>query len=98
MKRVVYHPHASSELAESALFLERKEPGLCNEFFAAAELVEDAISKDPTIGSSYLFETRRIRVGKFSYCAVFRDEPEWVMIYAIASYHRDEGYWDERLP
>ena len=37
MKRVVYHPHASSDLAESALFLERQESGLCNEFFAAVE-------------------------------------------------------------
>ncbi len=98
MKRVVYHPHASSELAESALFLERQESGLCNEFFDAVEVVEEAISRDPTIGSSYLFETRRIRAGKFSYAVIFREEQEWVMIYAIASYHRGEGYWDERLP
>lgn len=98
MKRVVYHPHASSELAETALFLERREPGLCDEFFVAVTEVEEAICNDHQVGRPYLFGTRRVRAGKFSYAVVFREEPEWVMIYAIASYQREEGYWDERLP
>lgn len=98
MKRVVYHPHASSELAETALYLERQESGLCDEFFDAAKRAEEVIAEDPSVGRPYLFETRRMRMGKFSFGVVFREEADWIMIYAVASYRRQEGYWSERLP
>lgn len=98
MKPVVYHPHASSELGETALYLERRESGLCDEFFIAAEKVEGQIAVNAKCGGSYLFDTRRVRVGKFSFQMVFREEEDEIMIYAIASYSQKEGYWSERLP
>lgn len=98
MKRVVDHPHASSELAENALYLERQESGLCDEFFDAAKRAEEEIAENPTAGRPYLLETRRVRMGKFAFGIVFREEREWIMIYAVASYCRKEGYWSERLP
>ena len=45
MKPVKYHVHASSEMIESALYLERRDEGLGQDFLDAVQIIETRIAE-----------------------------------------------------
>jgi len=97
MKPVEYHPHARSEMIDSALFYDGRNPGLGERFLAAVKSTETGICKYPLWGQPYEFGTRKQRVKKFPFVLIYREYPSFIIIMAVAHFSRKPDYWMTRL-
>jgi hypothetical protein len=97
MKPVKFHPQAESELAESAIFYNGRLPGLGDDFFAAVKLAGRQIQADPLRRPLRRDGTCKVTLPRFPYAVVYRDDPEQILIVAVAHGVRRPGYWQYRL-
>jgi hypothetical protein len=97
MKPVEFHPQAECELAESVDFYNGRLSGLGDDFFMAVKLAGRQIQADPVRRPLRRDGTRRIKLPRFPYAVVYRDQPERIEIVAVAHGARRPGYWRERL-
>ena len=97
MKPVKFHPQAESELAESSIFYNGRLPGLGDDFFAAVKLAGRQIQADPLRRPLRRDGTRKVTLPRFPYAVVYRDDPEQILIVAVAHGVRQPGYWQYRL-
>ena len=97
MKPVKFHPQAESELAESSIFYNGRLPGLGDYFFAAVKLAGRQIQADPLRRPLCRDGTRKVTLPRFPYAVVYRDDPEQILIVAVAHGVRQPGYWQYRL-
>jgi toxin ParE1/3/4 len=56
-----------------------------------------SVSQAPQRWPKYLYGTRRIVMQRFPFSVVFLDEPDLVIIVAIAHSKRRPGYWKDRV-
>ena len=96
MKPVKFHPQAESELAESVDFYNGRLSGLGDDFFVAVKLGRQ-VQSDPLRRPLRRDGTRQIKLPRFPYAVVYRDQPERIEIVAVAHGARRPGYWRERL-
>jgi len=97
MKPVKFHLQAECELAESVDFYNDRVPGLGDDFFVAVKLAGRQIQADPVRRPLRRDGTRQIRMQRFPYAIVYRDQPERIEIVAVAHGARRPGYWRKRL-
>jgi toxin ParE1/3/4 len=97
MKPVKFHPQAESEFAESAVFYNGRLPGLGDDFFTAVKLASRQIQADPLRRPLRRDGTRKVTLPRFPYAIVYRDDPEQILIVAVAHGARRPGYWQNRL-
>ena len=97
MKPAKYHPHAESELIESALFYEQKNQGLGDRFLKAVETTEAAICKPPLWGHPWEAGTREWRVKNFPFALINKEFPDRITIFAAAHFSRKPDFWRNRL-
>jgi plasmid stabilization system protein ParE len=57
----------------------------------------EAISEAPQRSPNYLHGTRRFVLQRYPFSIVYLEDPEVVIIVAIAHSKRKPGYWKERL-
>lgn len=97
MKPAKHHPLARSELIASALFYEERSRGLGERFLQAVEATELRIREYPLHGQPFEAGTRKQRVKKFPFAIIYKEYPDFVMVFAVAHLSRKPGYWSERL-
>ena len=96
MKPIKFHPQAETELAESVDFYNKRIPGLGNELFTIVKIRSQEIQRDPLRRPLRRNGTRKIKLPRFPYFLVYRDEPERILIIAVAHGARRPGYWQHR--
>jgi len=97
MKPVKFHPQAECELAESVDFYNDRISGLGDDFFVTVKLAGRQIQADPLRRPLRRDGTRRVKLPRFPYAVVYRDQPELIEILAVAHGARRPGYWRDRL-
>lgn len=97
MKLLNFHPQAEYELAHSISFYNDRVPGLGNEFLAAVKTTVAEIQNDPVRRPLRQDGTRKLRVRRFPYTLIYRDEPGRILIVAVAHGARRPDYWRQRL-
>ena len=97
MKPVKFHPQAERELAASVDFYNDRIPGLGGDFFALVKSAGRQIQSDPMRRPLRRDGTRKVKLPRFPFAVVYRDQPEWIEIVAVAHGARRPGYWRERL-
>ena len=97
MKPVAHLSEAHLEMTAAGLWHDQQRPGLGERFFAAVESAQAAVQRQSELGTPYHRGTRRRRVAGFPYHLVYREEPERILVVAIAHAKREEHYWEQRL-
>jgi plasmid stabilization system protein ParE len=97
MKPVKFHPAAECELAESVDFYDGRVPGLGHDFFLTVKLAARQIQAAPLRRPLRRDSTRQVKLPRFPYAVVYRDQPERIEIVAVAHGARRPGYWRNRL-
>jgi len=97
MKPIKYHPQAESELAESIAFYNQRVPGLGSEFFLVVKAANGQIQNDPERRPLRPDGTRKLKIPRFPYFLIYRNELEQILIVAVAHGARRPGYWRQRL-
>lgn len=55
-------------------------------------------ASSPLLFPAYLHDTRRIFLRRFPYFIVFLDQPEEIIVLAVAHAKRRPGFWQKRTP
>lgn len=97
MKPVAHLSDANLEMAEAALWYDRREPGLGDRLLRAINATQSKIQQEPQRGVPHRRQTRKWRVPRFPYLIIYREEIDRILIIAIAHDKRREDYWDYRL-
>jgi len=67
-------------------------------FIAALDDAKAKIEATPLACSPYLYGTRSCRLKRFPYHLIFLEEPNRLLVVAVAHFSRRPGYWRRRLP
>lgn len=97
MKRIEVEEEAERELAESAIYYERRRAGLGREFEAAILEALNTIRETPERRSSRKDGTRRYVMRRFPFIIHYLIMPDCVWIVAFAHASRKPDYWQRRL-
>ena len=88
---------AERELDDAIAYYNAQAPGLGDAFLLELLRAIDLISQYPEAWHPLGSDTRRCRLRRFPYAAIYAREPEGLLIVAVAHLHRRPGYWRERL-
>jgi plasmid stabilization system protein ParE len=94
---VVARDEAEADIAEAALWYERRCAGLGSEFVRAVDLCFDLIARQP---DAFPVIYRNARLGllrKFPYLVVYRVFPEFITVVAVMHGRRHPRRWKSRL-
>lgn len=97
MKPVAQHAADTFELAEAAAWYEQRVYGLGGRLYEAVQKTKTFIRQNPQLGAPHRRGTRKRRVSGFPYLIIYREEPDRILIVAIAHGKREPGYWKDRL-
>ena len=90
-------PPAEQEMTEASQFYESKSAGLGLEFLDDVQHVIDSVRQHPKIGQLIDEELRRALLHRFPFSFIYAEEPDGILIVAIAHQRRRPGYWKERV-
>ena len=90
-------PPAEEEMTEAALFYESHSPGLGLEFLRDVQRIIDMVRQHPQIGESLGRGLRRALARRFPFMLIYSEEPEAVLVVAVAHQTRRPGYWRVRV-
>lgn len=96
MKRLRIREEARAELLRETSYYEAKGQGAGKRFLEAVAASFDLIRRFPTGGAPGPMATRKSKVRGFPFTVVYRDEPEEVVVFAIAPDRQQPGYWLQR--
>ena len=92
-----FHPTASDEIVEIAVYYDHEVPGLGNSFIVEVERIVEILRDQPKIGQRIEKEFRRIILVRFPYSLIYSIELERIWVVAVAHQHRRPGYWQGRV-
>lgn len=92
-----FHPEARGDLRDAARWYRERNPAIAAEFRAAIDDVVRAIAGSPQRWPIYLHGARRYVLRRFPFSVVYLDDPEEVVIVAVAHAKRRLGYWKGRM-
>ena len=92
-----FHPAASEEIVETAVFYDNEVPGLGDRFISEVERVVELLREQQQIGQQIEKEFRRIVLARFPYSLIYRIEPKKNWVVAVAHQRRRPDYWRERI-
>lgn len=90
--RFEFHPEALEEYNEAANRYASKEPGLDLRFIVSIETAIERILEDPNRWRIVDGDVRRYLTHVFPYAILYANQPEFVLIIAVAHYSREPGY------
>lgn len=96
MTEVRLLPEAEFDLAQAAIFLETRVPGLGADFTAQADSAIDRLRENPRVGTELNPGVRKLMIRRFPYNLIYRVLPDFVLVLAVAHHRRRPGYWRER--
>ncbi len=94
--RVELVPAALSEAHDARKWYAARSQEAADRFMAELDRVIAMIAENPTRWPEYRRGARRLRLRRFPYAALYRVEPEVVLVVAIAHQRRKPGYWASR--
>lgn len=97
MKRVVYLGPADVELAEAAEYYDSEREGLGRSFLDAVRATEMRIQRHPRLWAFRLKPVRSCHVERFPYRLHYVEEPDRIVVVAVAHASRHPDYWKGRL-
>lgn len=89
---------ARLELDEAINWYGSQAPGLGDAFLIEALRVFRLIEQYPLAWSHLGENTRRCRLSRFPYGAIYSPDDTGIVIVAVAHLHREPGYWRSRMP
>jgi len=96
LKPVEYLPGAELDILEAFEWYELHQEGLGARFQMALANAEKFVQRNPSLGEPYDFGSRRWPLKVFPYTLIYSDEPETILIIAVAHYSRKPDYWHHR--
>jgi plasmid stabilization system protein ParE len=96
LKRLRLRGEARAELVRETLYYESKRAGTGRRFSEAVAASFELIRRFPKGGAPGPSGTRKTKVKGFPFTIVYRDEPETVIVFAIAPDRQQPGYWLQR--
>ena len=96
MKTVRLVQPAELEMFDAAAYYESQVPGLGGTFLDKIALAVADISDNPQRWPIIQAGIRRRLIHRFPYGLFYRDDPDEVVVLAIAHLHRRPVYWIER--
>lgn len=93
---ILFHPKARAELEESALFYDRKYPGLGLAFSDEIRKGITLALNHPEAGTPVFKEFRRMVIRRFPFSIVYRATKSGVYVIAVAHQKRRQNYWKKR--
>lgn len=89
---------ARLELDDAVEYYNRERPGLGYELLWEVFFAIDRIKQLPQAWQPFHEDARRYLIRRFSYRLIYIEEPDLILILAIAHLHRQPDYWIDRLP
>ena len=88
---------ARQELLHEIAYYESKRAGTGRRFREAVNAAFNLIRRFPTGGAPGPAGTRKTKVKGFPFTVVYRDDPNEVVVFAVAPDRQQPGYWLARL-
>jgi hypothetical protein len=88
---------AELEFHETVAYLDRQVAGLGDRFIDAVQATIDHVRTNPNVGSRISKMVRKAVLRRFPYNVLYVDDPQGIVIVAIAPHKRRPGYWRKRL-
>lgn len=95
-RRLVFEPHAVSDLAAAFEWYEDKQRGLGAEFLAEVALAVERAEAYPDSSPVVLGTMRRALVRRFPYGVFYILDEEVIAVTAVIHARRDPSNWEER--
>ena len=96
LKPVEYHPGARLEVIKAFEWYELHEAGLGVRFQEELAEAEKFVRHNPLLGQPHKLETRKWPLKVFPYNLVYSNEPDLILVLAVAHYSRVPDYWRRR--
>lgn len=96
-KPYLFHPEAADEFEAAEDWYFSGNADASTKFVDEVEAAVAAITETPQRWSRYLYGTRRFVLQRFPFSVVYLDEPDVVIILAVAHSKRKPGYWKGRV-
>jgi len=89
---------AEAEFYDIVDYYKQFDPSLSHDFIQEFEDAVQRLIKFPKAGQSYLHQTKRIFLNRFSYAIVYKIySDELIIVFAIMHMKRKPDYWIKRL-
>lgn len=92
-----FHPEARIDLRDGARWYRERNVVLAAEFRAAVNDAVRAIAQSPQRWPVYPHGAHRLVLQRFPYSVIYLDDPDEVVIVAVAHGKRRPGYWKGRI-
>ena len=99
MKPYVFHPEADAEFLEALARYAEKSQNLGRRYYHAIHALIADVCRAPALHRRMpgTGEVRRHFKKPFPYAVLYADEPDRVLVVAVAHFKRRSGYWRHRL-
>jgi len=94
--RIVSHPEADHELEAAALWYEKRQPGLGDDFLDEFTLTLRRIVAEPERWLRFRGENRKLNFNRFPYAIVYSMGSDALFLEAVMHLHRRPFYWEGR--
>jgi plasmid stabilization system protein ParE len=92
------HPEAEQELEAAAVWYEKRQPGLGDDFLEEFERTLRRIEAEPKRWRVFHGGNRKLNLRCFPYAIVYSLEGDTIYIKAVMHLHRRPFYWSHRQP
>lgn len=97
MKAYRFLEEADAEFQEQIAYFDEQAGGLGDRFVADVEATVHDVREYPESGSPVSRNVRKRVLRVFKYNVLYVNEPEEIVVVAIAPHKRRPGYWRKRL-
>jgi plasmid stabilization system protein ParE len=91
------HAMARKEIEAADEWYLARNLNASREFLADLDAAVEEILRAPHRWAKYLYGTRRFVLQRFPFSVVYLDDPDLVIIVAVAHSRRKPGYWKDRI-
>jgi plasmid stabilization system protein ParE len=92
-----FHPEAREDFRDAIRWYRSRSPIVATEFRGMVSDVIREIVQTPQRWPKYLHGTRRYVLHRFPFSIIYLDDPNVLVIIAVAHSKRKPGYWKRRL-
>ena len=96
MKLLELLPAALAEAEEAAAWYAERDPRVAARFAEEVEAALNRIADAPHRWPVHLHGTQRVRLTRFPYFIVYREDATRILVVAVAHEKRKPGYWRKR--
>lgn len=97
IKQFRFHPEARTDFREAIASYRNRSTSVATEFRVEVSDKIRRIAEAPYRWPKYLHGTRRFVLDRFPFSIIYLDDPDAVIIIAVAHSKRKPGYWKDRF-